>query len=1249
MHLKSLNIRGFKSFADNTDFVLHPGVTAIVGPNGCGKSNVVDALKWVLGETSAKALRGGEMADVIFNGTDKRKPLGMAEVVVTFADCESTFDTEFNEVSLSRRVFRDGRSEYRINDVVCRLKDIRQMLMDTGIGRSAYSIMEQGKIDLLLSSKPEDRRAVFEEAAGVTRFKAQKKEALRKLDHTEMNLDRVGLLIQETLRQRNSMERQAKKALRYQDLHSRVKVLDTHLAHRQYAELSGEKAEMETSRASLEKEEAELRHAGEELSADLHGLHHKQEQLEVEYQHLMQKKVELQNQKQSCHERVGFNKERRQDLLKRIEQNEEDISRTEQQMTEQKDELAAAEQRLVDLRKRIEERTAELGAAEENYMNLQKARQGLEDDLKQQQRLGNQIASALASLKARSAGLQTQQEANNSRLEQIGGEIAEAHAEREKSNRDENEQREALNAIRQRLGESGREVEAARAKVAECEQGQRQKQEISNQAQAAFAATQSQHDLLRAWIESGEGFSKGTQQVLQGLDEPETFRGAVRGTLGSMLAVLDESNVPVVQAALQPVLQTILMSHGELAENAIRRLREKQLGQASVVAEDTLPATRPIRYPLPSGAIARVSDLIMPDPRIDGLLTHYLTKTFMVDSLDAAKRLHREYPDATFVTRDGDLIRPGGVIIGGSASENDQAILKFRGNLERLQRELSENQNRLSEAERALESGMAAADQAREELKHAGDRVQEARIKTGQLESAAENAHKETQRITARIEALEVEQSKLGEQQNHFTSNLHSLLAEEQASNEESRRIVSRLPEIEAQMENIHQQESEASRVVHELRTSLAVEEKSMESIRERRNPLSGRLQELDAVHQRRKQEIGNYHRRIGELDIENQQLENQASDRDGELETLGRSIENVSDERQSISASVKELQQKIEASMEDRNRLQAQRGKEEVRCTQLELRIGSLSETVRERYDVDISLFEPDAHLLLSTLTEQKSGKRRKHVLPSKHREEPAENGANNAETEVPSEPQPVEPEITIEIPADLLESGPDWEEITDLVSEMRRKLDSMGPVNLDAITEFEELEESLSFKEQEREDLIQAKDNLLEVIDKLNRETRTIFAEKFEAIRNNFREMFTELFGDKAKADLLLLDEEDPLECGIDIIAKPPGKALRSISLLSGGERSMTAVALLFAIYMVKPSPFCVLDELDAPLDESNIGRFLHVLDRFVGQSQFVVITHNKRTMGRADVMYGVTMPEFGVSKLVGMKLTSDSAAAS
>ena len=1235
MRLKSLFLHGFKSFADGTEFAFHPGVTAIVGPNGCGKSNVVDGIRWVLGETSAKALRGGEMADVIFNGTDKRKPLGMAEVTLTFADCEEALNVDFNEVSLTRRVFRDGKSEYRINDKLCRLKDIQNMLMDTGIGRSAYSIMEQGKIDMLLSSKPEDRRNVFEEAAGITKFKIQKREALRKLDYTESNLVRVSDIMSELTRQRDSLQRQANKARRYRELLDDLTTLDTHFAHRQFRELAAERAELKNSIDSLEKQEESCRAEIEGKSGDLGSQREQLETLETEFHELSQQQMTLRSRIQNSQGRLGFNKERSVELNQYIEQNQMAIEDTVAKLAAQENALAQAEESLTEIVSKLDSQRNELATAEQSDREVRQRRADIQMRLTKAQNQRQQLISQLANLEASHASKLERRENEGQRMAVLEEESAGLISERSQFDGDVTQLAASIEEEAKALEACETQRKALEERVRELRTEQEDKRVRLREVERTMSATRSRLEVVQKWVEQGEGFEKGTQSVLKGLDDPETYKNSVRGVLGSLINVNDDKYMAAVEAALREHLQTVLVANGTVAESMVDRLSEKQLGYASILPEDGSPPAAVARPSIKVDGVTAVLDVVKVNDKIKPWVNEALANVFIVDSVPTARSLQPQHAGSAFVTLGGESVSASGVIHGGSTRQAKDSILQKQAEIQKLKDQLVSQEKEQEEAQQAvtkLEEALKGTQAEREELQ---ETTQQHKLNRSRMEDQRRMVTMELQRVAARESKLNREKEDLVRRQESLAADVERIANEQKEKQEAMEAIQKDLNQAESDMNTLEEEEATSSERVNALRTRLAVEEQTEQSLRNQRNPMAGRLEELTELQVRHQSEIESHQERLAAIEKENAELTEVVSQSEAEVAEVDQKLLASSDSRKAAQQEVRELEDLLALKNQERSAVQEQRGREEVRTTQLDLRVESITASITERYQVEIENFRPDAHQLLLALESQKARNRRSRTNKIEETVVAETPASGDADADVEVDPETGE----------VIEAAePDWGFIEASVKEMRRKLDSMGPVNLDAIQEFEETEERLQFLTEQHADLTNSREELLRVLAKINTESRKQFAETFLKVRDNFKLMFRELFGESAKADLILLDEEDPLESGIDIIAKPPGKKLQTISLLSGGERSMTAVALLFAIYMVKPSPFCVLDELDAPLDEANIARFVKMLDRFINQSQFVIITHSKRTMNRADVMYGVTMQEFGVSKPVGMKLTQD-----
>lgn len=1218
MFLKSLDICGFKSFADKTRLEFHPGVTAIVGPNGCGKSNVVDALRWVLGETSAKALRGGEMADVIFNGTDKRKQLGMAEVMLTLGDCEDTLKTDFNEVCVGRRVYRDGRSEYLLNRKPCRLKDINDLFMDTGIGRSSYSVMEQGKIDLLLSSKPEDRRQVFEEAAGITKFKQQKKEALRKLEYTEANLLRIADIIEEQRRQMGSLQRQAAKARRYANLLEQVKVLDTHLSHRQFTVLGAEYEELRTSINSLKITQEQYQTRIEEGQQKVSAARSQLQGLEQQIAEMRHTEIEQQNRIHSARNRIDFNEERQKELESLIERNEAEISAAGERLATQKEDLAVTETKLEEIQEKVSQQEEETREFERNSGSVRRRRAAMESGLVEMRNTLTANKNLVATLTAQLESGRLQLAASETRLDQISEE-----AERLSTERDARQTEEA--ALELRLREQNGSLEELRRELSALEEAYRvRRNELTaareEEAKVSREWTQKSARLetLKQLAESGEGFETGTKAVIQG------YKDSVKGVVANLLDV-EERYVSAIEAALGQAMQAVIVGNAAEAREMLAKLAEGELGKATLLAGNLKLAERPKQGKAPAGSLGWALDLVKPGAPLKPLLSQLLYGVLVVDDLESALELQGDHSEIDFVTLSGESLNRKGLLSGGATKKGKSSALDRQREIRQLGEEVETLGTRLASLEKEREELETTSETAREEVEVQKERLQQTKVTLSTLEGELNLLRREIQQLDGKTSNLAREQDEIIKRQEIGDDKQSSLSDRKRDAMKEAQDLMESVKEMEGGLESIQQQEAEANEKLNELRTALAVEKRTWEALQQQRNPLVSRIAELESDLESRESEIAQYRERIASAHAESERLQVEIREKKVSLEAAQKEREQLERQRGSRAGEIEAGEAELMKLRQEVSKLSEQRGNEEIRSTQLELRMENLVASVRQRYQVELETFRPDSHSLLGAIAEQ-----RKAFARSLKRR---------------SDTDPVEEEIATDDEEFRDESEPDWEFVESIIGEQKRKLDSMGPVNLDAIAEYEELEERFNLLQEQHDDLVQSKDDLLKVIQKINRTTKTMFAETFELVRQNFRSMFSELFGTGAQANLVLLDDEDPLECGIEIIAKPPGKRLQSITLLSGGERSMTAVALLFAIYMVKPSPFCVLDELDAPLDEANIGRFTRVLDRFANDSQFIIVTHSKRTMSRADVIYGVSMEEYGVSKTLGMKFSSSS----
>ena len=1222
MHLQSLELLGFKSFADKTLLNFHEGVTAIVGPNGCGKSNVLDAVRWVLGEQSAKSLRGDEMADVIFNGSETRKPVGFAEVSLTFTDCAEELGIDWHDVRVTRRVYRDGNSEYLLNKTLCRLRDIQSLFADTGIGRAAYSMMEQGKIDMILSSRPEDRRAVFEEAAGVTKYKTQKREALRKLEATEANLLRIGDIIKEVKRQIGSLQRQAGKARRYQVLHDDLRVLDTHHSRKQLelleADLAHCQAEIarlgeseDATRAKIDTSEndlAEQRRALEEIDAQIAGNRSELQRLESEIN--------------AHRNRIQFNRQRAEELNELIERSRNDIAAAETKRAQQGKEIQEANALVEKTSEALQTKEAELGKLTGRLSELRVERSAHESKLEALQNAASEIQSRIAELQDEISGLKIRRETTEENRRGLDTAVSNIEASRTRI-------QDEISAARTTAENLQNQLDHFRAAVQTVDGQRRQRQELVASAEKelatierAQAEKESRLEVLRQLNEEGEGLGQGSQAVLKGLYDQSRIKPALAGALVANLDV-ENNFIPAIEAALGRNLQAVVLKDAQLASEIIAALKEKKLGQAALVIPELGNGTTKARIKqAPERSLGWAIDKVKAPEPLASLVAQLLNNIAIFEHLDDALAAKRQHSEIAAATLSGELISTEGVVFGGSRETSADSLLERKARMSVLDQECSE----IRKQHDAL---LKKCNDARAALETASSKLEEARRDYETAERAKADCDNRILFLTRELQEGEQKQTQVRSEQTTLArqiqtaderiAKLEDELAGEQATfqaNQGEREA------LQTAQDDFAKRENEATEQLTELRLAVATQRQRYEHLIAQRQPMNARDAELAEAIAARQAEIANFEKRVTTQAEESRMAESAIEKQTGQRADLEGALAALVEQRKERSTAMNEGESNLRTIRNVLNDLRDSRSNEQVRQAELQLKIDNLTERVSRRYQINLREFGPDQAGFEKTLRAQL--KRRIDRSASD-----VTNGGEAAAVDVP----PPRSENALDLASIDLDK---------LVGDLRAQLDNMGPVNLDAVHEYDELEERYKFLEAQNNDLTNSRRELLDVIAQINSTTRKLFSETFAQVRINFREMFQELFGG-GRADLTLLDENDPLNCGIEISAKPPGKQLQSVSLLSGGERSMVAVALLFAIYMVRPSPFCILDEVDAAMDEGNINRFIRVLDRFIEQSQFIIITHNKRTIAKADVLYGVTMEERGVSKLVGMKLTA------
>ena len=1231
MYLHSLELFGFKSFAPKTVMEFHRGVTCVVGPNGCGKSNVLDAIRWVLGEQSAKALRGGEMADVIFSGTDSRSALGMAEVTMNFAECEKELGVDWNEVAVTRRVFRDGSSEYLLNKTPCRLKDIHNLFMDTGIGRSAYSIMEQGKIDQILSSRPEDRRAIFEEAAGITRFKSQRKEALRKLEATEANLLRIDDVIKEVNRQIASMQRQAAKARRYQTLLSELRTFETHSARQQWERMDDARRagqeELEAQRARQAELEGEIESSESELAVRRSALAAMEEQLDAARRSASDLRTRISSQES----RILFNSEKQSEF-------EGLTARYQAELLVAAEKLSVAEGEIVSVDAELQEITALLAEEMSRMEQAQAAnsataqeRGAAERELQELSREMQREEQRVSGVRGQLSSLTQQRDGMEARLSVLGAEVENLRGEVATLEEQAAQAQAAHAAAVECVERSGGELTGLEGELRFAQMGLATIEGELRQAERAVSDKESRIEVLQALLDSGEGFSSGTQALLKGLDNPEFFLPALQGALAAGIEVEPEY-VPAVEAVLGLNLQSILLKDAQMAGHILKTLRSQKGGRVVLALQDLDEAFDHVENPslqLPEGALGWLLHKVKPLPGFERLVERLINFAVLVPDVETALNL---FPlrGWTLVTLQGDVLLGDGMLHGGIESGTGlSSILERRNQLQTLEAELAAARGHFLEKQARREEISAECQTLGVRMNEARERRQAAAVEQTSVRAQLTQWERQLGETRRKLQQMEGEQSGA---QARMAESVDRLAALEEEVNMAASLVGSqqaRRQELLGMLEALRAMEAESSGELNELKVRVATERQRHSSLQQQRQPMDGRLAELRNLIEQRERDIEGYSSRMAAAAAESAEIEVSLEALRGRVGESEEVLQSLLAQRAAVAAEVEEgnaqartWRAQLTARVDKRSRI-------EVQLSQVEMRISAVEEHIRKRYQIELSEFSKDLYALKvayrDAIKRPRSGAA---ASPSESESQSGDAPAEQAEEGGEEQREAAAYEL-------------DWARLDGMVREIDQRIDAMGPVNVDAIQEYEELEQRHGFLQQQHADLINSKEELLQVIAKINHTTRQLFSETFEKVRINFQEMFTELFGG-GRANLVLTDENDPLESGIEIIAKPPGKQLQSITLLSGGEKTMTAVSLLFSIYMVKPSPFCVLDEMDAPLDESNINRFIRILDRFVGQSQFVVISHNKKTIARADALYGVTMEEHGVSRLVGVKFT-------
>jgi chromosome segregation protein len=1255
MHLKALKLHGFKSFADNTTLSFQPGVTAIVGPNGCGKSNIADAIRWVLGEQSAKALRGGKMQDVIFEGADTRKAAQLCEVGLLLTECEKQLGSDFHEIEIMRRVTRDGQSEYYFNGQPCRLKDIHKLFMDTGVGRTSYSIMAQGQIDQILSSKPEERRVVFEEAAGITKYKSQRREAMGKLALTEQNLARVSDVVAEVSRQIGSLKRQAAKAIRYKRLSFRLRQLALAQGNFQWRGLSATLAELESRVTGLRNEADTRRSSLEERTRSLDEKKAARTGLNQRVQDAQQAVFDLRSQKEQAENQSGLAQVKRTGLVERVDAGRDDLGELEMQLKElasQVDTGAQDKQLQLSL----------LGSSDAVFQDRNRELAVVEGELiKAEQQLTQdkfhllQHESTVARLRTDSSGLEVDARTSQNRYDQLSQDLAQLRA--------------AVEAAASALAEAGQKVQEARANQSraqnEAQSAQASLQEITHKFREAqrrlqeidrnLAQKTARLKLLQQLQEKWEGFGEGAKALLQGrfaaLLGEQKFVPVTQG-----LEVKAEY-AKALEALLGASVEAIAVSDLATAQKILAQLESDKIGSVCLqisgvsgeqsVAGDLPPGLKP--------AAEAVANLDASHPAAS-----ILSACYLADDLGAFLEFWKANPAFSFLmvaTAKGELVDRRGLVYGGHHKKPANSIVQREVDLRETGKAVVVEQKAHDEQRILIDGLNAALNEAEQTLEQRRKDVLAASQQAAALHSEEKNAQRSHDDARNRLQRMENELASLKREHDEALARLAK--AQEQltgahAAVEAQKQKISGVETTitEKRADRDGKKESLAS-----ARLELAERRQKVEVLDRGLTEMERRRVQLADLHDQRQIEIETWIEQVAQLERDSAEQKHRAAEIAVTLATAQESVERARAELSTVEQEIEAVESGLSSIRAEAETAMSELSKNEVRVAETRARVQFLTEEISHEFQVDVATLdwknllwhaddEPEGLKELDLDEEEEasgqqsaaSGQAVGAVALNGPLSEPPQSSEAKPKRRKKKEQKGEASEQDLA----ALDST-NWNEVKVEVEALRQRLGAMGAVNLVAIEEYSELKQRFEFLQTQSGDLTAAKAALLKAIDDINQTSLEQFKVTFEQIRKNFAYTFQILFGG-GRAEIELVTAEDPLESGIEIVAQPPGTKLKGITLLSGGQKTLTAVALLFALYMVKPSPFCLLDELDAPLDESNIHRFTDLLRKFVQESQFIIITHNKSTIAAADAIYGVTMQERGVSRTLSMRFDKE-----
>lgn len=1182
MYLKSIEVQGFKSFANKITFEFHNGITGIVGPNGSGKSNVGDAVRWVLGEQSAKQLRGGNMQDVIFSGTETRKPLGFAYVAITLDNSDHKLPIDYQEVTIARRLYRSGESEYLLNGTSCRLKDVNELFYDTGIGKEGYSIIGQGQIDKILSGKPEERRELFDEAAGIVKFKRRKNTAIKKLEEEQQNLTRVNDILSELTRQLAPLEKQAETAKVYLKKKEALKQLDIQMFLVEMARIREQLKAVEEKYEIAQSDLEETCKSFDVTKTEYENLEKELEILETEIQKSREQSTQKTLEKQNLENQIHL----LQEQIHSAKQNETQYQERAVALDADIDKRKKEEQGYLEEQSQLEEKAAEFSRvqsqAQEAFKEIAIEIHNLEEAIESGKNEIIEILNQRASIKGKLQRYDTMMEqisirkvALNQRNLTLRSEVAQLDASEEQYKTQKQEIEETIEKLIRQGNRCEDQIKKYQAEIS------RATQQLENE-KTAYHREASRLESLKNITERYDGYGNSIRRVM----EQKKNVSGIKGVVADLLKV-EKNYETAIETALGGSIQNIVTDNENTAKGMIEFLKKNKYGRATFLPLTSMKNKKTFNNPAAlkePGVIGVASDLVQVEAEYEGLANYLLGRTLVVDHIDHGIAIAKKYQyTIRMVTIEGESLNPGGSLTGG-AFKNNSNLLGRRREIDELHENVEKLKLNIEKLQAALEEYRNKRNHFRDEAGRIQESLQEQYIQENTVQMNLNSMSDKRAEIKQGYENLKRENAELEKQTKEIEENSQSIQLEMEASASQESALEKSINEKQEELESRKKQETDISKELEKSQLEGA-------GITSRKGFIQENLRRI-------KEELEG---------LTNQKEALFAGMEEGKEEALKKETEIVKI-RQEIELAAKEEE-------EDREKLQEALLKKE-KMTQEHKAFFSK----RDELSARMNLLDKESYRLLG----------QKEKLEE------------NQETQVNymwEEYEITYSQALIDMPDELQERA----EIKSAISNMRSEIRQLGNVNVNAIEEYKELSERHTFMKTQHDDLVQAEETLQGIINELDTGMRRQFEEKFGQIRIEFDKAFKELFGG-GKGTLELDEEEDILEAGIRIISQPPGKKLQNMMQLSGGEKALTAIALLFAIQNLKPSPFCLLDEIEAALDDSNVGRFAGYLQKLTKNTQFIIITHRRGTMNAADRLYGITMQEKGVSTLVSVDLVEN-----